>query len=154
MGHKSDKNEENYDAPDLQAEFVTIFNTLCKKEASHFVLLLGAHVLKITGTTLCDDIIEALNVNLKWLAGKLRFLEAKQVGVNFIKLAIVEKDPVKELVFRAMQQISATPHDKNHALLAADCAVTLINVLYPSDKAAIRKERAKHIELIKKVLVA
>jgi hypothetical protein len=144
------------DIPDLRIELENIFNSKSHKEMVNYGLLLGHHILKMTTTEPCNEILESFEINKKWLNGETgkgfaKFQIARNAAGKLLDLARNEKDPLKEKMYRVMAQIANTPHVKNHALWASDYAVKLINTMYPNNFDEIKKEREIQIELMKSV---
>jgi hypothetical protein len=116
------------DIPDLRIELEKIFDSKSHEEMVKYSVLLGRHILKITNTEPCNEIIEGFNIIKKWqdgVTGKgfAKFQGARNIAGKLLKLARDEKDPIKEKVFRVMAQVTNTPHVKNHALWASDYAI-------------------------------
>ena len=139
------------DIPELRNELASIFDSKSHKDVARYSLLLGQHILNITNTEPCIEIVESFDFNKKWQEGIAGFQYARQVAFKLHKLAHDEKDPIKEKVYRVMIQVATTPHVKNHAMIASDYAVKLINKMYPNNFDEIRKEREIQIELMKNV---
>jgi hypothetical protein len=99
---------------------------------------------------------ESIEINIKWLEGKAKFQDARNVAGQIFTIARGEKAPIKATILRIMGQIAATPHVARHALIASDYVIKLINLLYPNNSEErkfeeIKKERKTQIELIKMV---
>ncbi len=141
------------DIPELKDELIAVFDSKSHshKAISCYSLLLAQHILDLTNIQPDDAMNACFDINRKWQEGKARFQEARQVAFMINRLAREEKDPIKVKVLRVMGQVAATPHVKRHALIASDYAVTLINLMYPKDLEAVRKERKIQIELMKSV---
>jgi hypothetical protein len=145
------------DVPELRIELEKIFESKGHKEMAKYSLLLGQHILNITNTEHCNEIIEGFELNKKWQIGEpnkkgfAKFQESRNVAGKILKLAREEKDPIKACIYRVMAQIVNTPHVKNHALWASDYAIKLINKLYPNNFDEIKKEREIQIELMNSV---
>jgi hypothetical protein len=143
------------DIPDLRIELENIFDGKSHKEMAKYSLLLGQHILEITNTEPCSEITEGFALSKKWQDGEpdkhgfAKFQDSRNAADKLYQLARVEKDPIKEKVYRVMANIAAVPHVKNHALWASDYAVKLINKLYPNNLDAVKKEREIQIELMK-----
>ncbi|MDR0442080.1 MAG: helix-turn-helix domain-containing protein [Treponema sp.] len=141
------------DIPELRIELEKIFNSKSHKEMAKYSLLLGHHILKITNTDPCNEIIEGFEINKKWQIGEpnkkgfAKFQESRNVAGKILTLARKEKDPIKACIYRVMAQIVNIPHVKNHALWASDYAIKLINKLYPNNFDEVKKERETQIEL-------
>jgi hypothetical protein len=144
------------DIPDLRIELEKIFDSKSHEEMVKYSILLGQHILKITNTEPCNEIIEGFNIIKKWqdgVTGKgfAKFQGARNIADKLLKLARDEKDPIKEKVFRVMAQVTNTPHVKNHALWASDYAIKLINKMYPNNFDEVTRERKIQIELMNSV---
>jgi hypothetical protein len=144
------------DILDLRIELENICNSKGHKEMVNYGLLLGHHILIMTNTEPCDEILESFEINKKWLNGETgkgfaKFQIARNAAGKLLGLARNEKDPIKEKMYRVIAQIANTPHVKNHALWASDYAVKLINTMYPNNFDEVKKERETQIELMKSV---
>lgn len=139
------------DIIELKREFIALYDTKNHKEIVRFCLALGQHILDITGFQPGDEIKGSFDAMQKWIDGKVNYHEARNLSFEIGRLAQIEKDQVKARFFRTMAQVAASPHVKYHGLWATDFSVTLINRMYPGNMDAVRSEREKQIELIKKV---
>lgn len=141
------------DLPELKEKLIAVFDT---KSHDHFAIsnysmLLGAHVLELTGIQRDETIEECFTINQKWQEGKVKFQAARDVAGIMLDRARTEKDPIRVTVLRVLAQVANTPHVKRHALIASDYAVKLINVMHPKNFDAIRKERETQIALMESV---
>ena len=116
------------DIPDLRIELKNIFDNKTHKEMVKYSLLLGQHILKIMNVEPCSEIIECFEINKKWLNGETgkgfaKFQVARNAAGKLLDLARIEKNPIREKIYRIMAQIAATPHVKTHALWASDYTI-------------------------------
>jgi hypothetical protein len=145
------------DIPDLRIELENIYDSKSHKEMAKYSLLLGKHILKMTNTEPCNEIILGFELNQKWQIGEpnkkgfAKFQESRNIAGKILILARDEKDPIKACIYRIMAQIVNTPHVKKHAIWASDYAIKLINKLYPNNFDEIKKEREIQIGLMKSV---
>ncbi|MDR3276536.1 MAG: hypothetical protein LBT11_04920 [Treponema sp.] len=141
------------DIPALKEELIAAFDAKAHdhKAISRYSLLLGAHVLELTGLARDEAIEACFRVLEKWQAGAVRFQAARDVAGRVLGLAREEKDPVRVKVLRVMAQVANTAHVKRHALIASDYAITLINLLYPQNLDEVRRERETQIALMERV---
>jgi hypothetical protein len=145
------------DIPDLRIELENIFNSKSHKEMAKYSLLLGQHILELTDTEPCNEIMEGFELNKKWQNGEpekkgfAKFQDSRNAAYKLYRLARDEKDPIKEKVYRVMANIAAVPHVKNHALWASDYAIKLINKLFPKNFDEVKKEREIQIKLMESV---
>lgn len=145
------------DIPDLRIELEKIFDGKSHKEMAQYSLLLGRHILEMTNTEPCNEIVLGFELNQKWQIGEpekkgfAKFQGSRNAAGKILTLARDEKDPVKACVYRVMANVVNTPHVKNHALWASDYAIKLINKLYPNNFDEVKKEREIQINLMKSV---
>lgn len=139
------------DDNELIKELYNIFETKSHKAIAKYSLLLGRHILGITNTKPCEEILQAFEINQKWQSGKAKFQDARAAAIKIHRLAHNEEDPVMEKVYRVMVQVAAVPHVKNHALIASDYTIKLINTMYPDNAEEVSKERQTQIKLMKSV---
>ncbi|MDQ1086417.1 putative immunity protein [Siphonobacter sp. SORGH_AS_1065] len=137
------------DIPELKQEFIVLYDTKSHREMVQFCLMFGQHLIDLTGFEPCREIKEAFEAMQRWLDGKTNYHEARNLSLEISRIAKLEKDLVKVKFLRTMAQIAASPHTKYHGLWATDFAVTLINKMFPGDRAEVRKERKAQINLLK-----
>ena len=139
------------DFPELKREFIVIYDTKSHKEMVQFCLVLGQHILDVTGFQPCKEITASFESMQKWMDGNVNYHEARKLSFEIGRFAQVEKGQIKARFFRTLAQVAASPHVKYHSLWATDFAITLINRIYPGNMDEVRKEREKQIELIKNI---
>lgn len=139
------------DIPELRDEFIKIFDTKTKNEMARFGLTLGEHIIDVSGFKTGSEIIDAFAAVQEWIDGGVNYHKARTLAGAVNDLAREETDPIKTKFYRNMAQIACIPHVKFHALWACDFAIALINMLYPSDLDAVKKERQTQIGLLKGV---
>jgi len=139
------------DIPELRDEFIAIFNTKSKADIVRFCLALGQHLLDMTGFQPIDEITASFVAMQRWLDGKTNYHEARNLSLQISRVARAEEDPIKARFLRTMAQVAASPHVKYHGLWVTDFAVTLVNRIHPGDMDEVKKERQKHIELLRAV---
>jgi hypothetical protein len=144
------------DIPALRIELENLFNRKTHKELVEYCLLLGRHVLEMTGIVPCAEITESFEIIGKWLKGETgkgftKFQSARNAAGRLLNLARAEKDPITENVYRIMAQIANSPHVKTHALWASDYTVKLINKMFPNDLVEVKIEREMQIKLMERV---
>ncbi len=136
------------DIPELKKELIALSETKTHTELSAYALLLGAHILEISGIKHSNEIEECFAVNRRWQDGTSHFQAGRDAAGVVNALARGEKDPVKSKAFRALGQIAAVPHVKWHSLVASEYAVAVINLMFPKDLDKVRDERETQIKLM------
>ena len=138
------------DISELKNEFISIYDTKSHKDLVRFCLLLGQHIIELTGFIPCNEINASFEAMKEWIDGKVNYHKARNLSFEISRIARIEKDLIQVRFLRTMAQIAASPHVKYHGLWATDFAVTLINRMYPDNMDAVRKEREIQIELLQK----
>lgn len=136
------------DLPELKSQLILLSESKTPIEMSKYAVLLGEHILKVSGIERFDAIDECFAINVRWQNKEVRFQEALKVAGKMNNLARIENNPINAKVFRAMGQIAATPHVKWHALVASEYAIVIINLLYPQNLDNVKEEREFQIELM------
>ena len=139
------------DLPELKYRLIMLSESKTHVELSKYALLLGEHLLKISGIERSPAIEECFSVNIKWQNKEVKFQDALRVAGKMNRLAREEKNPVHAKVLRAMGQVAATPHVKWHALVVSEYAIVIINLLYPNNVDKVKEEREFQIELMSKI---
>lgn len=139
------------DLPELKYRLIMLGESKTHIEMSEYALLLGEHLLNISGIERSLAIEECFSVNIKWQNKEVKFQDALKVAGKMNRLARDEKNPIRAKVLRAMGQVAATPHVKWHALVVSEYAIVIINLLYPSNFDKIKEEREFQIELMNQV---
>lgn len=83
----------------------------------------------------------------KRLTRKASAYELRQAGFLAQKLSQQARSSVSKYAARIFAQAVATAHMRGHAVVSADYAVKVVNLLSPDDIEAVRKEREKQIAL-------
>ena len=81
------------------------------------------------------------------LDGRASAYELRQAGFLAQQLSQQAKSPVSKYAARVFAQAVATAHMRGHAIVSADYAVKVVNLLSPADIVAVRKEREKQMAL-------
>lgn len=137
------------DAPDLKEALIDVYEQKTHRDVASFAIALGEMTLQTAGlppdaaSDACFDIVR------RWQRGEVKFQAARQVAFDIHRQAREEENPVRVKVLRTLGQIAATPHVKRHALIAADYAITLVNLLYPGDMARVRAMREAQLALMR-----
>jgi hypothetical protein len=137
------------DIPELKSELITLSETLSHFELSEYALLLGAHLLEVSGVERTAEIEECFAANIRWQNKEAHFQEGRNAAGVLNALARDEKDPVKIKVLRVMGQVAATPHVRWHSLDASEYVVVVINLMFPKDLDKVREERETQIRLMR-----
>ena len=119
-----------------------------------YSLLLAMHVLELIKYPEIDytTIIEGFFVNEQWQKGNARTREVRQAGLKIHQMGNAYKDDITRMALWAVGQAVAAGYRREHAIVASDYAVNVINLLYPNDMDAVKNERKwqlNHLQEIK-----
>lgn len=119
---------------------------LCK-----YALFLAKHILELIEYNSINHAIiqQGFKINEQWQQGMARMYDVRQAGFEIHRLAKACKDPIESNALRVVGQAVATGHMKEHAMVASDYAIKVINLLYPQDRDSVKKERLWQINLLK-----
>ena len=67
--------------------------------------------------------------------------DVRQAGFQIHQLAKKAQDIVIQTSLRVVGQAIATGHMREHAMVASDYAIKVINLLFPNDVNAVKQER-------------
>lgn len=121
---------------------------LCK-----YSILLAKHILQIIEfNDINNPIIQyGFNINEKWQKGNATMHEVRQVGFAIHRLAKANENALIQNTLRVVGQAVATGHMKEHAMVASDYAIKVINILSLNNDDAVTAERLWQIECLKAI---
>lgn len=121
---------------------------LCK-----YGILLAQHILeKIQYEDLNNPIIrEGYAVNKSWQNGTARMHDVRQAGFKIHQLAKNSPNAITKAALRVVGQAVATGHMREHAMVASDYAIKVINLMFPDDSNAVKEERLWQIGHLKSI---
>lgn len=134
---------------ELRTQLVIEFERKTHAQAAQFSVKLAYHALELTGMVINKTIQESLDINILWQEGKAKVQEARSLAFALHRLARESQDKLQTVTLRALGQIAATPHVKEHALVATDYLIKIINLLHGNDMSEATRERLYQIELLK-----
>ncbi len=122
--------------------------TLCT-----YALLLATHILTMIDYDGINNpiIADGYLVNRKWQMGNARMHDVRQAEFQIHRLAKNAQDIVTQTALRVAGQAVATGHMREHAMVASDYAIKVINLQFPNDINAVRQERLWQIETLNKI---
>ena len=91
-----------------------------------------------------------LKVNEAWQKGEASLHELREASFRMHQLAKENSLGLYKAALRAIGHAIASGHVKEHAIVASDYAIKVINILFPGDMEAVRKERRWQLEQLKK----
>jgi len=140
-----------YDANDLRVLLDTIYEEKSQVELAKWALNLAERMLKIVGYEFENNTIiqNGFATNRQWQAGIARMHDVRRAGFKVHKIAKECENPVKQAALRVAGQAIGTGHMREHAMVASDYAIKVINLMYPNNMKAVRFERDLQITSLK-----
>jgi len=138
---------------DLRMQLDSEYEKSSQIRMCRYGLLLAMHIMEIAEYKDMNNpfIIEGLFINTEWQKGNVRMHDVRQAGFQIHKLAKECDDIVEKTTLRVVGQAVATGHMKEHAMVASDYAIKVVNLLFPDDMTAVEKERIWQINQLKEI---
>ena len=141
-----------YDSVDLRDKIDYIYEASSQIQLAKWSLSMARHILKTAGIEYCEveEIKEGFDINKQWQLGKCRMHDVRQAGFAVNRIAKECKSELRKTALRATVQAIGSGHMKEHAMVASDYCIKVINIMYPDNIDEVIKEREwQHSELIK-----
>lgn len=141
------------DDTELRKELDSEYEISSQVKLCKYALSLATHILELIRYTDMNNatIKEGFFINEQWQKGNARMHDVRQIDFKIHQMAKASEDDVTRTALRAVGQAVATGHMKEHAMVASDYAVKVINLLYPNDMYAVKNERLWQINCLKEV---
>lgn len=140
------------DAQDLRQELDLLYDSTDQITLAKWALTSVQHILDKVNFKTNTIIFEGFKVNQAWQEGRTRMHDVRQAGFKVHALAKGESNDIHKTTLRVVGQAIATGHMREHAMVASDYAIKVINLLHPNDKQAITEERQWQIRRLKEEL--
>ena len=129
------------DDPEIRKLIVNGYENSSKLMACRFAISSARDILKLIDQPFDDEIRKALRINDKWQNGEASISEVRKEDFSIHGLAKESDDPIIVAALRTVGHAIASAHMKEHALVAADYAIRVVNLLYPKDMEAVKRVR-------------
>lgn len=131
------------DNVDLRRKLDQIYEERSQIDLAKWALQLSKHIFSLIEYDYENDsiIVEGFAINEKWQIGEARMHDVRQAGFKVHKLARESKDTVLQAAFRVAGQAIGTGHMREHAMVASDYAIKVVNLKYPNDMEAVKELR-------------
>lgn len=129
------------------------YETASQIQLCKYALMLAAHIRELVESSNLDNEIieEGLFINEQWQKGNARVHDLRQASFKIHKLAKTSEDALISTTLRVIGHAVAAGHMKEHAMVASDYVVKVINLKYPMDMEAVKKERLWQIDELKEI---
>ena|SRR5699024_3050696 len=138
------------DNPELRSQLDVIYENKSQVEMAQWAIRLAKHILEFVNYDYdnCKVIQEGFTTNEKWQIGEVRMHDVRQAGFKVHKIARECPDLVIQAALRVTGQAVSTGHMKEHAMVASDYAIKVINLMFPKDMEAVTRERKWQINAL------
>jgi len=140
------------DAVELREQLNHIYENRSQIELAQWSINLAKHILSLVGYDYENEskIIDGFATNEKWQIGEARMHDVRQAGFKVHQLAKETTDVILQAALRVVGQAIGTGHMREHAMVASDYAVKVINLKFPADMEAVKSEREWQIRAMKR----
>ena len=141
------------DDPELREKLDREYELASNIQVCKYALKLAAHVREQINAS------DPVHVTIKtgfpvkelWQKGRARVQDVRRASFKIHQMAKASEDAVVRAGLRVIGHAVAAGHMKEHAMVASDYAVKVINLLNPDDMEAVRKERLWQINQLKEI---
>lgn len=141
------------DDDSLRAELDARYEQTDQVTLAKWALLLAKHIMQLgkLDESQYPEITQAFAVNEQWQRGNARMHDVRQAGFMIHRIAKAQTTDLETTIFRVIGQAVGTGHMREHAMVASDYAIKVINLLSPDDLERVRAERQYQIDLLAKM---
>ncbi|MDO4666759.1 MAG: hypothetical protein Q4A90_02855 [Streptococcus sp.] len=143
------------DASDLRMHLDSIYEQTSQVALCQWALCVATHILKMVNSLYIEHpvIKEGFEINQSWQRREVRMHDVRQVGFKIHQLAKTSQNIIEQTSLRVVGQAVATGHMREHAMVASDYAIKVINLLHPNDLDAVKDERLWQIEKLESLRI-
>jgi len=144
------------DNGEIRKEIDNLYSQTDQLLMAKWSIEIAKHILKIANIDYYEipEIIEGFKVNQDWQNNKAQIHDVRQAGFKIHKLArSYNNDEIKKYALRVVGQAVASGHMKEHAIVASDYAIKLINIMYPNDLEKVTEERNWQLRKLNEITV-
>ncbi len=119
-----------------------------------YSLLLAKHILKVASYEDSNNPILQLGftTNESWQIGQARVYDIRQSGFQIHKLAKQCQHAPTQAALRVAGHAVGVAHMRQHAMVASDYAIRVMNLLYPNDYEEVLQERKWQIDCLDRIV--
>jgi hypothetical protein len=136
------------DDPELREKLDIVYSNKTQVQLAQWAIKLAKHTFALFNYDYSSNeiITNGISVNENWQRGKARVHDVRQAGFKIHRLAKICEDKGIQAALRVAGQAVGTGHKREHAMVASDYAIKAINIKYPNDQGAVKKERQWQID--------
>jgi len=131
------------DVVELREKLDQIYEDKSQVDLAKWALQLSIYIFKLIDYDYETNsvIVDGFAINEKWQMGEVRMHDVRQAGFKVHELARESKDPVLQTALRVAGQAIGTGHMKEHAMVASDYAIKVVNLKYPNEMSVVKELR-------------
>ena len=143
-----------HDNDELRNELDALYKITDQAILAQWASLLAKHILDFVGIDYSNNnaILNSFNTSQEWQNGQAKVHDVRQSGFRVHQIARQAEDIVERTVYRVVGQSVAVGHMSEHAMVASDYAVKVVNLLFPDDEVAVAAERQWQINKLKQLV--
>lgn len=132
-------------------------DAICEKKSqvqmAQWAIKLAKHILEFINYDYvnCEAIQEGFKTNERWLRGEVRMHDVRQAGFKIHKIAKECPDLMTQAALRVTGHAVGTGHMKEHAMVASDYTIKVINLMFPNNIEAVTKERKWQLATLEQI---
>lgn len=136
---------------DIRIKIDNAYKNMTPVGQAKWSISLAKHILAIAGIDYKEikEVLEGILVNESWQMKKATIDEVRQASFKIHTLARKSKKEDEMTALRVAGHAVATGHMSEHAMVAADYAIKVINLISPNDVNAITNERLWQLNELK-----
>jgi hypothetical protein len=136
------------DATELREKLDQIYENKSHVDLAQWAIGLAKHIFSLIDYDYgsVTAITEGFVTNERWQKGEAQMHDVRQAGFRVHQLARESQNPLLQTALRVAGQAIGTGHMREHAMVASDYAIRVINQKYPDNMAAVKDEREWQIK--------
>ena len=136
------------DIDEIRKRIDSVYENQSQIILARWSLEIARHIIEIIGldTSKYPEVEEGFSVNEMWQNGNARMHDVRQAGFKIHKIAREQNDEELSSVFRVIGQAVSSGHMREHAMVASDYAIKVINIRYGNDITKVQEERNWQLE--------
>ncbi len=136
------------DIDEIRNRIDSVYENQSQITLARWSLEIARHIIEMVGldTSNYPEVEEGFSVNEMWQNGNARMHDVRQAGFKIHRIAREQSDEELTSVFRVIGQAVSSGHMREHAMVASDYAIKVINIRYGNDITKVQEERNWQLE--------
>lgn len=131
------------DDAQLRAKIDAAYDEANQIVLARWSLAMAKHILKLVEISYKNNpiIMDGFETNELWQNGKARMHDVRQAGFKIHQLARTSENEIEKTALRVLGQAVGSGHMREHAMVASDYSIKVINLINPDCLKAVSDER-------------